>query len=94
EGGHDVIGLTGCALEVKRQETLNVNAWWEQTVEQSKSNMLPKPQWPVLFYRKNHCPWSVVVLLAMINDEFNGDDSVTTVNLDTFIKIYEWRDEK
>src|SRR5438045_4158293 len=31
QGGFDIIGLEWLALEVKHQEILNVDAWWQQT---------------------------------------------------------------
>ena len=29
-GGHDLSNPFGLAIEVKRQETLSINTWWEQ----------------------------------------------------------------
>ena len=36
QGGYDIDGLPWLALEVKRQETLNLNAWWGQAKRKSK----------------------------------------------------------
>jgi Holliday junction resolvase len=57
EGGHDVLGLKGCAIEVKRCEKLSLEKWWKQTTVQAKevSSM------PVLFYRRNNEEWTVAV---------------------------------
>lgn len=88
EGGYDVIGLEGCALEVKRCETLSINSWWDQAKEQAEVNT-----WPVLFYRKSRQPWSVVIEIGMANKQPTtsfGHDRMT-VDVDTFIKIYKWR---
>jgi len=88
EGGYDVIGLEGCALEVKRCETLSINSWWDQAKEQAEVNA-----WPVLFYRKSRQPWSVVIEIGMANKQpatSFGHDRMT-VDVDTFIKIYKWR---
>lgn len=52
-GGFDVLGLPGIALEVKRQETLALPAWWRQTVSQA----LRDGGIPVLAYRQNRRPW-------------------------------------
>jgi len=56
EGGYDVLGLDGYAIEVKFQEKLQVEKWWKQTVEQASVERLP-----VLFFRRSREPWRVVV---------------------------------
>ena len=53
-GGYDVVGLPWMALEIKRCETLNIKAWWEQCLRQCK-----KGQVPILAYRQNNKPWRV-----------------------------------
>jgi len=93
EGGHDVLGLEYCALEVKRCETLAVDAWWEQTKEQADE----VEAYPVLFYRKSRQPWSVVISLEMINEVYSAHNCETlaiadmpvTMSVDTFLIIYE-----
>lgn len=55
-GGSDIVGIPGIAVEVKRGETLNVNAWWKQCCDQAPGNLMP-----VLFYRKNRMTWRVVM---------------------------------
>ena len=57
DGGHDLIGLDGWSLEVKRHEQLSINAWWKQTTEQAERT----GGRPALFYRQSRKPWSVVV---------------------------------
>ncbi len=59
-GGYDIAGLKWMALEVKFQETLHVDAWWKQTVEQSG-----KGQEPVLVYRQSRQPWRVCMWKPM-----------------------------
>lgn len=54
KGGFDIEGIDDFAIEVKRQERLNLKAWWRQTVDQAG-----KYKFPVLFYRRNGEPWSV-----------------------------------
>lgn len=51
-GGFDLVGLSWLALEVKRQETLALPAWWRQTVAQAKEGQVP-----FLMYRPNRTPW-------------------------------------
>lgn len=59
-GGYDIIGIDWMALEIKRQETLNLNAWWEQTLKQAKQY-----QTPVLIFRQNNKPWNVLLQLEI-----------------------------
>lgn len=57
QGGYDIVGLSGYAIEVKRVETEQpgqVEKWWEQTTRQAKEGEVP-----VLFYRMNKKPWKV-----------------------------------
>lgn len=56
EGGHDIVGLEWLAIEVKRQETLDVEAWWRQTLAQAGRDKVP-----VLVYRQNRKAWHVVM---------------------------------
>ena len=67
-GGGDCIDLDGWNIEVKRQEKLNINAWWTQTVEQCEPGKKP-----ILFYRSNRMPWNVMMYLQDINDDLKGD---------------------
>lgn len=53
-GGFDIVGLEWFAIEVKRCETLNLNAWWKQTLSQAY-----KDQTPILFYRQSRKAWRV-----------------------------------
>ena len=56
-GGHDLIGLDGWAIEIKRQEQLSINTWWKQTTDQAERAGAK----PALFYRQSRKPWTVVV---------------------------------
>jgi len=53
-GGYDITGLDWIALEVKHQEQLAVEKWWEQTIKQAKHNTEP-----VLFYKQNSVKFRV-----------------------------------
>lgn len=55
-GGNDLTNTFGLGIEVKRQENLNVEAWWRQCEEAAKRNA----QFPVLIYRQNNQAWRVV----------------------------------
>lgn len=61
EGGHDLVGIPGLAVEVKFCENPQVDRWWEQTLEQShRIGCLP-----VLIYRKTRSKWQVVMLASL-----------------------------
>ncbi len=55
-GGHDLSGVFGMSVEIKRQEQLNLNAWWRQCVDQAERNK----EVPVLLYRQNNQPWRCI----------------------------------
>lgn len=61
EGGHDLVGIPGIAVEVKFCENPQVDKWWEQTLKQaSRANSIP-----VLIYRKTRNPWQVVLFVSI-----------------------------
>ena len=70
-GGADCIELSGWAIEVKRQEKLNIMKWWEQTVAQCKNGRAP-----LLFYRQSRYPWTAMMCLtsACFNYYQPGDE--------------------
>ena len=89
EGGYDVLGLDGWAIEVKFQETLSIEKWWKQTVEQSSHTKKP-----VLFFRKSRTDWRVVVQhdLEYSMKNISGDMSVSNlyysvIPMEEFIRI-------
>lgn len=55
-GGFDLVGIPLLACEIKRCETLALNTWWQQTVEQAAKI---GGGMPVLFYRQSRQPWRV-----------------------------------
>ena len=57
-GGCDLAGLEWLALEVKHQETSQLNQWWEQTYRQSRGRN-GKHKVPVLFYKSNNVAFRV-----------------------------------
>ena len=66
-GGFDLVGIDWLALEVKRQETLNLTSWWNQTLRQAGSHQLP-----VLMYRANRQPWRFRMKLRCLVGDPNG----------------------
>ena len=73
EGGYDVLGLKGWAIEVKFQEKLSIEKWWKQTVEQANGKK------PVLFFRKSRENWRVVIPYENVSHEY-----YSVIPLDTF----------
>jgi hypothetical protein len=57
QGGFDVAGLPGLALEIKRCETLQIETWWKQCTTQAAAS--PITLIPVLCYRQSRMPWLV-----------------------------------
>lgn len=84
-GGFDVVGLDWLALEVKRQETLNLTAWWRQTVKQSGKNRLP-----VLIYRQSRRPWRVQMPMhvAIGQGKFT---CCADISIENFLDYFEQR---
>lgn len=65
-GGADLTGVFGLAIEIKRQENVQIDKWWAQCTEQAARNN----EVPVLLYRQNHQPWRCVMLgLAVLPGE-------------------------
>ena len=88
-GGFDIVGLDWFAPEVKFQEQLAVNSWWEQTVRQTAQN-----QTPVLFYRKSRQKWRVVMKLYAQTDSHNHGERFFTraeISIDHFLIYFEYR---
>jgi hypothetical protein len=69
-GGCDISELKGWSIEVKYQETLHINAWWQQCLDQCKNTK------PLLIYRKSRQPWKCIMLLSDVNENYKGSDTV------------------
>ena len=68
-GGADCIEIPGWAVECKRCETLNINAWWAQAAEQSGDKT------PILFYRQSRQPWKAILNLSdLVPLELEGNN--------------------
>ena len=65
DGGSDILGLDGWAIEVKRAKTSQLKSWWEQTVRQAGTT-----KFPVLWYRLDRKYWRVVIPLHAITLDF------------------------
>jgi hypothetical protein len=89
-GGNDLTNCLGLSIEVKRQETLSVPAWWKQTVAAADRNK----EVPVLMYRQNRKAWHVrlPILIPVPGQVVQGSmTAVGEVDIDTFKAWFsEW----
>jgi len=61
-GGNDLSNVFGLSIEVKRQEALSVNSWWQQCTVDAERN----GEFPVLLYRQNRKGWKCVMLVSLM----------------------------
>ena len=85
KGGHDIIGLDWLALEIKHQETLHINAWWEQTKQQAG-----KLKEPILMYKQNNVKWRVM-LYGYIPSKAEYLQCPVDICLEDFLVYFERR---
>lgn len=86
-GGHDLTGVGAFALEVKRQEKLNINAWWEQAREQAERSGMK----PALAYRQSRKPWRFIVRLGDVSGTFVGQPFTVEMCIDGFCVLVRER---
>jgi hypothetical protein len=60
-GGKDLVNTYGYAIEVKRQEALSINTWWNQCVASAEKHK----EVPVLLYKQNRQPWKCVTTVYL-----------------------------
>lgn len=95
-GGNDLSNTFGLGIEVKRQENLNVEAWWRQCLVAAERNH----ELPVLVYRQNNSPWRVVTLMwVQLPEGELGSSTAMQVRAemkwDTFIEWFKaWVNRK
>ena len=80
EGGFDILGLDEYAIEVKFQEKLQIEKWWEQTVEQAEDRI------PVLFFRRSREAWRVVVPWCRYDDDPWDTKCYSIIPIDYFME--------
>lgn len=79
-GGSDLIGCFGLSVEVKRQETINVNTWWKQCETSAKrDNAIP-----VLIYRQNKKPWHVRTYVWIPLPDGHQMQTIAEISWDSF----------
>ena len=84
DGGADCLCIDGIALEIKRQETLSVAAWWKQTIQQAVTTK----RFPVLMYRQNRKKWHFCLPANLIIKDSWG---YITLTEEEFIKWFHKR---
>lgn len=56
------------AVEIKRQEKMELESWWDEAVDQAeRTEGMDFPLMPVLAYRRNYMAWSIVMRLIDIS---------------------------
>ena len=78
DGGADILGLPRLCIEVKRCEILNIEKWWQQTLNEIKGRQIP-----VLVYRQSRKNWTIITLGNII---YSRDLTRVTINIDDWIK--------
>jgi hypothetical protein len=87
EGGFDIVGLQWLALEVKHQEKLQVEKWWEQTVKQAKGKLEP-----VLWYKQNNVKFRVRIWGSIFVHSDGGHiHEVIEMSVESFLVYFEKR---
>ena len=78
DSGHDILGLEPFALEVKREQTIRLPAWWRQAVSQAEAAGMK----PALAYRLDRKGWRVRIPLdALIEGLGPVDDLEWTADI-------------
>lgn len=86
-GGGDLINTFGLSIEVKRQEILNVDAWWRQCHASASRNK----EWPVLLYRQNNKPWRCRTVVNVTLPDESQIHAIGDINYLAFQAWYkEW----
>jgi Holliday junction resolvase len=80
KGGHDIVGLDGFAIEIKRYKRIkegDIVKFWAQAVDQAKRVGAQ----PVLAYREDFCSWRVRIPWGFLMDEEWDEDVDFTIEL-------------
>ena len=90
DGGEDITPqmVPGFSIEVKRQEGLNLNAWWQQAVTQAMDRSIYDNDEcvPALAYRQNHQQWRIRLPLRLLVPYARPDHTVE-VYFEAFVSI-------
>lgn len=88
DGGHDILGLDGWALEVKRYAEVlpaDLERFWKQACEQARNN----ESRPALCFRQDRRAWRTVVRVseAGLFDSGDGYEDTVEMSLELFAKL-------
>lgn len=75
KGGHDIVGLEGYAIEIKRYRVIkegDIARFWAQAVDQAKR----VEGAPVLAYREDFCSWRVRIPWGFMMPDMEWDEDV------------------
>lgn len=84
DGGHDLTGLPGVAVECKRVENLQVDKWWEQACRQAATVSAE----PVLAYRQSRKQWTFVMAWSILGPEFTDMEGYFLTGITGFGQVY------
>lgn len=91
-GGHDLDGIPGWCLEVKRRAKIadaDKRTWWGQACESAKGTTMA----PALLFRADRQEWRAIVELYRINSEMMPDSGypdflyTAEVSLESFCQL-------
>lgn len=88
DGGHDILGLDGWALEVKRYSEVlpaDLERFWAQTCEQARNNGAR----PALCFRQDRRAWRTVIRISDVNqwDVDGGYEDTVEMSLSLFAQL-------
>lgn len=84
-GGSDLVGTFGLAIEIKRQEQLNINTWWKQCEEQAEN----QNEHPVLLFRQNGKKWRCITKLWLVMPGHVSRKVRAEIDFETFLVWFE-----
>jgi len=82
QGGADLLGVHGWAIEVKRAARPRLSEWWQQACSQAQAT----GQKPALFYRLDRQPWRCVVALRHVATGF--ESAPLALRLETDVEVF------
>lgn len=82
QGGADLLGISGWAIEVKRAARPLLSAWWQQACVQADTLACR----PALAYRLDRHPWRFVVALRHIASGF--ENAPLSLRIETDLDVF------
>jgi Holliday junction resolvase len=86
KGGYDLVGVDWMAIEVKRCETLSLNAWSSQCIGQAKEG-----QTPILFFKQNNQKWRVMMHSILVTGGASNLKVWGEIRMDDFLVYFDYR---